>query len=262
MTIDLNNRNALVLGSSRGIGKAIAKGLAGAGANVCLVARNEIDLQAAKAEIEMKGAKVSSVPADLGSCDGIKEAFEFAETAFGRVDILINNCGGPKYGTLSSLTENDWDSAIDLTLRSVIRMTTLAVPGMIERKWGRIVTVTSTVAKEPSPAMILSATTRAGVAAFMKALSIETASHGVTVNVVAPGGVLTGRISELLKAKAHAENRSVDELLKESQSSIPLGRFASPDEFANFVVFLCSPQALYVTGTNVSVDGGLTKSVN
>jgi 3-oxoacyl-[acyl-carrier protein] reductase len=262
MKIDLHNRNALVLGSSRGIGKAIAKGLAGAGASVCLVARNEIDLQAAKAEIEMGGAQVAIVPADLGSYEGINKAFGFAEAAFGHVDILINNSGGPKYGTLSTLTEQDWDRAIDLTLRSVIRMTALVVPGMVERKWGRIVTVTSTVAKEPTPAMILSATTRAGVAAFMKSLSIDTASHGVTVNVVAPGGVLTGRITELLKAKAHAEHRSVEELLKESQSSIPLGRFASTDEFANFVVFLCSPQALYVTGTNVSVDGGLTKSVN
>ena len=261
MKIDLCKRNALVLGSSRGIGKAIAKGLAHAGANVCLVARNESDLQAARAELEAQGTKVVAVSADQASFDGVKKAFAFVEKTLGHIDIVVNNCGGPKYGTLSTLTEEDWDRAIDLTLRSVIRMTALVVPGMIERKWGRIVTVTSTVAKEPSPGMILSATTRAGVAAFMKALSFETASHGVTVNVVAPGGVLTGRIKELLEAKAHAEHRPLEELLKESESSIPLGRFALPEEFANFVVFLCAPQSLYVTGTNVSVDGGLTKGV-
>lgn len=262
MKIDLHNRNALVLGASRGIGKAIAKGLVQAGANVCLAARNEADLLSAKREIESEGSQVVTVSADLGSYEEINKVFQFAIKSFGHLDILINNAGGPKYGKLSSLTERDWDQAIDLTLKSTIRMTSLVVPGMVQRKWGRIVSVSSTVAKEPGPAMILSATTRAGVSAFMKALSIDVAPHGVTVNVVAPGGVLTGRIRELLEAKAVAEQRPFEDLLKESESSIPLGRFALPEEFANYVVFLCSPQALYLTGTNVSVDGGLTKGIN
>ena len=109
--------------------------------------------------------------------------------------------------------------------------------------------------------MILSGTTRAGITAFMKALSTQVAPFGITANVVAPGGVLTGRLIELLEAKSKAENRSYEVLLKESEKSIPLGRFATPDELAKYVVFLCSNEALYVTGTNTNIDGGLSRSV-
>ena len=132
---------------------------------------------------------------------------------------------------------------------------------MQSQSWGRIINVTSTVAKEPSPGMILSATARAGLAAFSKALSIELAPAGITVNTVCPGGVLTDRLRGLLEIRSKNEGIPYDTLLEQSQKSIPIGRFASPEEFADYVVFLCSDRARYVTGTYVSVDGGLTKGL-
>jgi 3-oxoacyl-[acyl-carrier protein] reductase len=262
MDTGLSKRIALVNGASKGIGKAIAMGLSKEGASVCLVARNEIMLAAAAAEItEATGGEVMFMVADVAEPDAAKGCVDFVRKTFGRVDILINNAGGPAFGTLMSISETDWDNALQLSLRSAIRFTKEVIPGMLEHQWGRIVNVSSTVAKEPGPSMILSATARAGLAAFSKAVSTEYAAAGITVNTVCPGGVLTDRLKSLLEARSKAEGKPYDELLEQSQKSIPIGRFASPEEFAETVVFLCSEPARYVTGTYLSVDGGLTKGM-
>lgn len=262
MKLNYSGKNALVLGGSKGIGFGIAKGLAGAGVNVCLVARDKARLELAANEIRKDSSvSVSSLPADLGRIDDIARVYSYAEETMGSVDILINNAGGPKYGHFLDLTEEDWRNTIDLTLMSTVRMTTLAVPSMKKKGWGRIVTITSATAKEPVAPMVLSCTARAGVSAFMKAIAAELAPTGVTANVVAPGGVLTDRIRSLVKTKADIDGVAYDDLLKQNEQTIPIGRFATPEEFSSYVVFLCSDEARYITGTCLNVDGGLSKSV-
>lgn len=248
------------MGASKGIGAAIAAGLAREGVNLCLVARGSERLEETASRIQKEsGVSVFSIAADVSRADEIEKIYKFAEDRIGGVDILINNSGGPKFGSFLSLSAQDWADALDLILLSTVRMTTRAVPAMQSRKWGRIVTVTSTIAKEPTPTMVLSASARAGVTAFMKSISTELAPQGITANVVAPGGVLTDRIRDLVKTKADLDKVPYDNLLKENEKSIPLGRFATPEEFAAYVVFLCSEQARYITGTSVHVDGGLSK---
>lgn len=262
MNTGLSSRIALVNGGSKGIGKAIAMGLARQGATVCLVARGETRLASVAAEINaITGSKVVFKTADVADPAAAKACIDFALETLGRVDILINNAGGPAFGSLMSISETEWDNALQLSLRSAIRFTKEVIPGMIEHRWGRIVNVSSTVAKEPSPSMILSATARAGLAAFSKAIATEFAPAGITVNTVCPGGVLTDRLKSLLEARSKAEGEAYESLLEQSQKSIPIGRFASPEEFAETVVFLCSESARYVTGTHMSIDGGLTKGV-
>lgn len=262
MKTEITKRCALITGASKGMGKAIAQGLAREGVNVCLVARNEEYLARTAKDIESEtGVVVCWKTGDVSKHSDIREIFNFACDKLGKVDILLNNAGGPKPGGLLSLSEEDWSAAIDQTLCSAIRLTTLAVPGMIERKWGRIITITSTVAKEPSSTMILSATTRAGVTAFTKALSGDLAPYGITVNTVEPGGVLTDRLYGLLELRSKNEGISLHDLLHDNQKLIPLGRYASPDEIADYVVFLCSERGKYITGTALCVDGGLTKGV-
>lgn len=261
MKTDIKGRNALVMGSSKGIGHGIAMGLAQEGANVCIVARNlDVLNEAAEAIRREAGVKVMAIAADLSKGSEIERVYNATQQELGGIDILINNAGGPKFGTLLTLSEQDWQDAINLTLLSTVRMTTLAVPGMQARGWGRIVTVTSSTAKEPVPTMILSCTARAGVTGFMKALATDLAPQGITVNVAAPGGVLTDRIRDLTKARAEVDGASYDDLLTQSEKTIPLGRFATPEEFASYVVFLCSDQARYITGTSLNIDGGLSKS--
>ncbi|MCK9579556.1 MAG: SDR family oxidoreductase [Methanoregula sp.] len=262
MKTDIANRCALITGASKGMGKAIAHGLAREGVDICIVARNEETLASTAKDIESEtGVRVFWKTGDVSKPSDIRDIFNFACEKLGKVDILLNNAGGPKPGNLLSLSEDDWSAAIDQTLRSVIRLTTLAVPGMMERKWGRIITITSTVAKEPSATMVLSATTRAGVTAFTKSLSSDLAPQGITVNTVGPGGVLTDRLRGLLEIRSKSEDIPLDNLLHENQKIIPMGRYASPDEIADYVVFLCSERGRYITGTALCVDGGLTKGV-
>jgi len=145
---------------------------------------------------------------------------------------------------------------------SVVRFCQAVTPDMKEKKWGRIISITSTVAKEPSPAMVLSATTRAGVAAFSKSLGIELAEFNIAVNVICPGGVLTDRLVSLLETRAEREKRDYHEILIESQQSIPAKRFADPNEIADVILFLASERGGYINGVSLSVDGALTKAYN
>lgn len=262
METGIAKRVALVNGASKGIGKAIAKGLSYEGVLVCIVARDESILVETAREISKEtGHRVIYKAADIAKPNTPKELVEYVTTTLGSLDILINNSGGPSFGSLMNLTEDDWETALQLSLRSSIRCTKEAIPHMQKNSWGRIVNVTSTVAKEPGPTMILSATARAGLAAFAKALSIELAPQGITVNTVCPGGVLTDRLRGLLVASSKNGGRPYEELLEQSQKSIPMGRFATPEEFSDYVVFLCSERGRYMTGTYTSVDGGLTKGL-
>jgi 3-oxoacyl-[acyl-carrier protein] reductase len=261
MKLGLNNKVAVVTGASKGMGKSIAQSLASEGVKVLLIARNLDLLKSEVNSLLALGYTASYLQGDVSDLDLPNTVLDFVKNEWNTTpDILINNAGGPPPGSVLHHSNETWDDALQINLLSVIRFTRSVLPFMKENKWGRIVSITSTVAKEPSPSMVLSATLRAGVSAFTKAVSSEFAADNITINVICPGGVLTDRLSSLLKQNAETTNRNYDDVLAESQNMIPAKRFASPDEIANTVTFLCSDAGSYITGTSIMVDGGLTKS--
>ena len=264
MTVDyeLKGRTAIVTGASAGMGKASAIGLASQGVNLLLIARDPQRLRQTCEEIEAASkVMVLTLAGSVTERDLPSKAVSMVIDKWHRLDILVNNAGGPGMGSFLEQDDDAWDAALEQNLKSVIRFTRAAAPRMIERKWGRVINITSTLAKEPSPAMVLSATARAGVSAFSKAISAELAPNGVTINTLCPGGVLTSRLQNLVQTAAQKQNKPYEEILAQSQASIPIGRFAQPEEFADVLLFFASERARYMTGTTVMVDGGLTKSI-
>jgi 3-oxoacyl-[acyl-carrier protein] reductase len=260
MNLNLEGRVALVCGASKGMGLATAQALALHGAKVLMVARDISALDAATKIIVATGGVVAAYAGDVRHPDLAQLAVDRCKELWGPVDILVNNAGGPPMGSFLEHDGMVWEAAIQTNLLSIVRFCKAVVPGMKAKNWGRIVSITSTVAKEPSPAMVLSATTRAGVAAFSKALAIELAQFNISVNVICPGGVLTDRLVSLLQARAEREKRVYQDVLLESQGSIPAKRFAEPQEIADVILFLTSESGGYVNGVSLSVDGALTKA--
>tara|TARA_Y100000816_G_C26072418_1_gene564224 strand:- start:314 stop:1105 length:792 start_codon:yes stop_codon:yes gene_type:complete len=258
----IKNKTAIITGASAGIGKAIAENLAKSGAKIFLISRDEKKLVSLKKELKMKfSAKVDYLSGDVKDPGLSKLIVKVSRSSFGSCDILINNAGGPPPGSFLEHTEEIWNEYFNQNLLSTIRLSKLVVPEMKKKKWGRIINVTSSLAKEPTPNMVLSATMRAGVSAFTKAISTELADKGITVNTVCPGGVLTDRLINLIKIAAKNNKKTYKQTLKESELSIPIGRFASPEEFANTVTYLASEESRYITGISLMIDGGLTKSI-
>ena len=177
------------------------------------------------------------------------------------VDILVNNNGGPPPGPALDFKDADWMDAIDGNLLSTIRMTKLVVPGMKENKWGRIINLTSTTAKEPAAGLALSNVTRAAVAAFSKTLSQEIGPSGITVNTILTGGVATERFNSLIKNQMNNTGETEEEIMARIYSTIPMRYISKPDEFAKFITFLASEDASYITGSAIPIDGGATKGI-
>jgi 3-oxoacyl-[acyl-carrier protein] reductase len=260
MKLEIDGRVAIVCGASKGMGFASAKALALYGAKVLMVARDPSALKAAAQAIAAEGGVVEAYAGDVRNPDLAQLAVDRCNALWGPVDILVNNAGGPPMGSFLEHDGTAWEAAIQANLLSVVRFCKAVAPGMKSKNWGRIISITSTVAKEPSPAMVLSATTRAGVSAFSKTLAIELAQFNISVNVICPGGVLTDRLVGLLQARAEREKRDYQEILQESQASIPAKRFAEPEEIADVILFLASERGGYVNGVSLSVDGALTKA--
>jgi len=252
------NKVAIVTGGSKGIGLGIVKEFISKGINVLVIARNEESLLRLKANYNAELIEI--LVGDVSDIDLPDKALKLALSKWGRVDILVNNAGGPPADTFLKHDEGAWISAFEISLMSVVRFSKTFAPVMKNNNWGRILSITSTIAKEPSPIMVLSATMRAGVAAFNKAISIELAPFNITVNAICPGGVLTERLVSLVKQKSVVDNRPYEDVLKESENSIPIKRFASVEEIAKTASFLCSEEGSYITGVQLSVDGGLSKS--
>lgn len=262
MNLGLDGRVAIVCGASKGMGFACAEALALEGAKVLMVARDEAALNDAAQRVVTKGGVVLPFAGDVRDPDLAGLAVSRCKELWGPVDVLVNNAGGPPMGSFSEHDGAAWETAIQTNLLSVVRFCKAVAPDMKKKKWGRIISITSTVAKEPSPAMVLSATTRAGVSAFSKTLAIELAQFNISVNVICPGGVLTDRLAGLLQTRAEREKRDYQEILLESQQSIPAKRFAYPEEIADVILFLASERGGYVNGVSLSVDGALTKAYN
>ena len=260
MKINLKGKNAFVGGSSKGIGKAIAKKLAKAGANIFLVARNRKELEKVLVELDQtKGQKHRSVIIDFSEYNKysilIKSFFKD-----NNVDILVNNTQGPFSGGPLEKKIEDYQSAFDLLFKCAVLNTTLALPHMQNEKWGRIINVSSISVKEPLNYLVLSNTLRAALAMWAKSLSFEIGKNNITINNILTGYFDTERIRKLNITKAKQLNKPVSEILSEIKNSIPLKRLGRPEEFANLVCFLASNKASYITGTNIPIDGGALKS--
>jgi 3-oxoacyl-[acyl-carrier protein] reductase len=256
VNLGLEGKVALVCGSSRGLGRAVAGELAAEGASVALCARDAERLGLAAGEIEETGAAVLAVPADLAVSGEPARVVKSCLERFGRLDVLVTNSGGPPAGTHETLGPADWDQATALLLKSTVELATSALPGMKARGWGRILAVTSIAAKEPVENLMLSNSLRAAVTGFAATLAREVARDGITVNSILPGYTNTERVTELNEANARREGVDPAEIQARLEAEIPLGRLADPEEFAALAAFLASERAGYITGGAFAVDGG------
>jgi 3-oxoacyl-[acyl-carrier protein] reductase len=257
MNLGLGDKIALVCGSSRGLGRAVANELATEGASVALCARSAEALAHAAHEIgQTTGAATIALPADLSVAGEPSRVVERCLEHFGRIDILVANGGGPPTGTFESLGADDWDSATALLLRSTVELVAATLPGLKRQRWGRILAITSIAVKQPVANLILSNSLRAAVTGFASTLAREVARDGITVNTILPGYTNTERVVELNDANARREGVTAAEIRARVEAEIPLGRFAEPEEFAALAAFLVSERASYITAGAFPVDGG------
>lgn len=262
MDLGIKSKVALVTASSKGIGKAVAEGLAAEGCAVAICSRDKDDLLKAANEIKKKaGVEPVWCVCDLNKLRDIENTVSTVTKQLGRIDILVNNCGGPEAGHFQDLTDTSWQNAFEQVLLSAVRLSNLVVPDMILKEWGRIINITSVAVKQPIDNLMLSNSLRNGVIGFTKSLSNEVAKYNVTVNSVAPGYTLTNRIYDLAVHKAKQEEKSHEAILTEMAKEIPMNRLAGAEEIASAVVFLASKHASYITGNTIQVDGGLNKGI-
>ena len=262
MDLGLKNRVALVAASSQGLGRAVAEELAAEGASLVLCAREPKTLAEVAATIaDGSGAHVLAVPADVTVADDIKRVVDAGLERFGRIDILVTNAGGPPAGTFEQITREQWENAMRLTLFSAIEFARQVLPGMKERRWGRILNITSIAVKQPVENLMLSNSLRAGLTGFARTLANEVAAEGITVNNIMPGYTRTERLEDLANMMAEKQGISPAEFRAKWEKEIPMGRLGEPREFAALATFLVSERASYITGTSIPVDGGWIKSL-
>jgi len=262
MDLGIKDKVAIVCASSKGLGKAVAFGLAREGVKLTVCARGKRDLDKTADEIVKEtGAQVLAVECDMSKTDDIKKVVDETIKKYSRIDIVVNNAGGPPTGAFLDFSLEDWQKAIELNLFSTITMSKAVVPYMKEREWGRIINITSVAVKQPIDGLILSNTARAGVIGLAKTMSNEFGPYNITVNNVCPGRILTDRITHLASEKAKREGVSLEDALTSMEKDVPLRRIGRPEELANLVVFLASERASYITGTTIQVDGGLTRGL-
>lgn len=262
MDLGLKHRVAIVAASSQGLGKAVALGLAREGAKVALCARTESKLQDAAEAIRAEtGAEVLAQAVDVSVEEEVRNFVRLTVDRFGRLDIAVANAGGPPSKSFSATTVEDWQSAVRLNLMSTLFLVREALPFMQQRKWGRFIAITSMTVKQPIDGLILSNSVRLAVAGLVKSLANEYARDNILVNNLCPGYTLTARLEEFAARQAEAEKVSCPEILERWSRQIPLGRLATPEEFANVAVFLASERASYITGASIAVDGGAVKGV-
>lgn len=268
MDLGLKGKVAAVAASSSGLGKAVALALAREGVGVALCSRSSQRVQAAVEDIRIRvaaeyGAEpvLAGVCADLASEAGPGEFISRAQEMLGPVEILVANNGGPPPGDAAGLGDEAWKLGFETTFRSSQKLADAVIGGMRERKWGRIVFITSTSVKQPIAGLTISTAMRSAVVGFAKALSDEVAIDGVTVNTAAPGSTSTARLESIFAKRAEDGGVSLDEIKAAAEATIPAGRFGQPEEFAAAVAFLCSEAASYITGIVLPVDGGLVRSL-
>ncbi len=260
MDLGLRGKRALVLASSQGLGLGVATALAAEGADIMLSSRNEHRLEDAAATLAARhGGRVEYAACDLGSADDVDALADTALARLGGIDVLVNNTGGPPAGIVTAIDAGTWYRQFDQMVMSLLRITGRLLPGMRARGWGRIVTIASSSVIQPIPQLGISNTLRASLVAWSKSLSNEVAAEGVTVNVVLPGRIRTSRVEELDRLAAERQGQPVEETVRQTEATIPAGRYGRVDEFGSVVAFLASDRASYITGSVVRIDGGLIR---
>jgi len=257
MDLKLNNKVAIVLAASKGLGKAIATALSAEGAKVIIGSRDEAELnKTAVAITRLTGNEVIAIPVDVSNGDQIKNFIQNVTDSFGRIDILVNNSGGPPFNKFENFDEGDWQKAFELTLLSFARTSRLVLPHMQKTGSGRIINIISGSVKSVLANSVLSTSMRMGVVGMAKLMADEFGPYNITVNNIAPGMILTDRLKHTLPKDANPE-----QALKERAKNIPLGRIGKPEELAALVTFLASEQAAYISGTTIQVDGGANRGI-
>jgi len=259
MDLALNGKAAFVGGGSKGIGRAIAMALAAEGCNVAIAARRESILEKAASDIEkVTGSSVMPISCDLADYNQVEDSINKTAGHFNRLDILINNAGGPSMGTLEDLSEDKWSHALDQNFLSMIRACRVALPYLRQSGSGRIINITSVSVKQPIERLILSNSVRMGVVGAAKTLSREVGVDGITVNNICPGNIATDRLISLLEERAKIEGSDFQSVIEAEERRVPMRFLGEPDDVASLVVFLASPQARYISGATIQVDGGST----
>ena len=260
MDLKLKDKRALVTGSSRGLGYAAALALAKEGCQVAINGRDELKIKNIAEKVDKEtGTQVIGLAGDVSQLDVPEKLIQQTVEAFGGLDILITNTGGPPSGSIDSLDETAWQKGVDLCLMAHVRLIKAALPYLRKSQAASILTVTSYSVKQPIPNLLLSNSIRSATIGLTKTLALELGKEGIRVNSILPGWTETERVTELMTARATANSSTVEEETKRQAAESPFGRMADPEEFANAAAFMVSPAASYITGVMLNVDGGIYK---
>jgi len=255
----LKGKVSIVTAASRGIGAGVASVLAREGSDLVIASRDSARLEKLARELEAKyGVSVVPVQADLTKREDVRRIAEAAIRHFGKVDVLAYNTGPPKPGAFMELSEEDWEYGVRLLLMSAVWITRDVLPHMVERRQGRLIYITSSTLKQPIPTLTLSNVIRISLAGLVKTLAYQLGPYNILVNGIMQGYVDTERVREVAAARAQREGRKVEDVIKEIEREVPIGRLAKPEEIGELVAFLASDKASYITGSLILIDGGRT----
>ncbi len=262
MELGLEGRVAMVAAASKGIGKAVALGLADEGCRVSICGRTPETLEEAQSDLRayIGPQDIQAVVADVSKTEDLEEWYRRVIERFHTVDVLVTNTGGPPAAKFMDLTDEQWESGVQSTLMNVVRLCRIAIPTMQEKGWGRIIHITSLVAKQPSDDLTISTTLRTGLSALTRTMANQFGPSGILVNAVLPGNTLTDRQTHLAEVRAKAQGLTPEEIMERAAAAIPLRRMAEAREIADTVVYLASERASYITGVSLLVDGGVCQS--